>query len=1145
MPLRKRKITESKHIHYRTWKKGKTWCYGCGVLATLVSGVVLSSQTINANANGDNVSITSISEVKSTSQSLESSNGPESSYISSFEVITEQSTSESKEEIAVEEKTTTSTSATSINKEFSDSTKVANVVVDAVSADIKLTQQNSTAEQSANTTLPGNQMLSLGAKGTFTADTSDLIAGNTIVIAKVDQTTDSSGALVKIGATTSPVTLKDNNGNVVGTIQYDTSKKAITLIVTNSVTEVSDSQTYSFTGAQVMVVNTSPASETISKLPFSNSLSVSGNNYNFDFTKISSSDATTIRVDGFSHNTAPGHTSFNGQYFHEDIPDNNVFNNELQASGGTIGSVLENSGILKSLEVSSSSEALAVFANSNIALGTYYVSAATNKVQALTGQTNGAIATRSIPIPTVNGGSGLSIPELQTLAKTSGTGVYYSLQESGSYLVVEYVNPADTILTDAQIENLARANVLAGTSTDIEADVKATIAYYHGVLKNRASYVQIGTSFTWADEYSPNTLTTQTLDNDGNPVGKPITSTSSPNGIASGTTPVKVHYVDINGNTVSGTLTKPGTPTGKENSLGGIVNGQASVSPITVPGYTLVSSVESLSAAQKSQLENTMSGIHSSLSSSKADSVSDQYIFATKADTVPYPGMSGTFYDANGKIVTDGSGTEGYGQTDVYYFYVANPQKVVYNVFDDGRDADGDGNGDNAANPTQLGSPNAEYANGYTGENVVAKDKTLDEIIAEYIGSEAAPGKYELVSSDPVPGVYDSDDTKDQVINIHLKHRVTTKTEEEKVSETIHYVFEDGTEAAPDNTDNSVTFTRSYDYDEADAKRIEDSEDAWTPVDANFPEEASPEIAGYTPDKASVAEQPGIAAEDLDSKYEFTVTYKADEQKVVYNVIDDDETDSVKAALETGSEFENGITGAALTKTQDDLDTIIKGYTDKGYELVSSDPVPTNFDNDTTVDQAITIHLKHHLTTTTETKEVDETIHYVYEDGSKAADDKTDKVTFTRDTVTDDVTKEVVSQTEWTAKDDDTTFGEKVSPEIDGYTADKASIVEVTGLTVDSKDVEETVTYKKNAEPDKPTPPVDTPTPPSETPTPKPVELPKGSPAEIPAQKGSILPSPGEERTAVAVLGGALVAVAGIIGLMTLLRRRGHSDSVD
>lgn len=89
----------------------------------------------------------------------------------------------------------------------------------------------------------------------------------------------------------------------------------------------------------------------------------------------------------------------------------------------------------------------------------------------------------------------------------------------------------------------------------------------------------------------------------------------------------------------------------------------------------------------------------------------------------------------------------------------------------------------------------------------------------------------------------------------------------------------------------------------------------------------------------------------------------------------------------------------------------------------------------------------------TETKEVQQTIHYLYEDGTEAAPDKVDTVTFTRTVTTNEATEET-TYGEWQAKDDDTTFDAVTSPEIEHYTADKPTVEEVTGLTPESKDSE-------------------------------------------------------------------------------------------
>ncbi|MCO4575374.1 Levansucrase [Streptococcus infantarius subsp. infantarius] len=98
-------------------------------------------------------------------------------------------------------------------------------------------------------------------------------------------------------------------------------------------------------------------------------------------------------------------------------------------------------------------------------------------------------------------------------------------------------------------------------------------------------------------------------------------------------------------------------------------------------------------------------------------------------------------------------------------------------------------------------------------------------------------------------------------------------------------------------------------------------------------------------------------------------------------------------------------------------------------------------------------------TITTEKKTVNETIHYVYKDGSKAVDDHVAKpVEFTRQVSTDAVTGEKTYGA-WSA---DQSFDAVTSPELKGYTADKAQIDKQT-VTGDSKDLEFTVTYTKNA----------------------------------------------------------------------------------
>ncbi|WP_123831021.1 mucin-binding protein [Levilactobacillus brevis] len=175
-----------------------------------------------------------------------------------------------------------------------------------------------------------------------------------------------------------------------------------------------------------------------------------------------------------------------------------------------------------------------------------------------------------------------------------------------------------------------------------------------------------------------------------------------------------------------------------------------------------------------------------------------------------------------------------------------------------------------------------------------------------------------------------------------------------------------------------------------------------------------------------------------------------------------------------------------------DQTNILNAYANLGYEVVSNDFTKGFKYGDGTTKQQFLVHLKHKIATATVTtpgktgqpfdptvpngpkwpngfekdslnKVVTQTVHYVYTDGTKAADDKTDQVTFTRTGTIDEVTGDSLYQA-WTATNGDTTFNKKISPVITGYTPDHQSVDEVTGLTETSANVVTTVTYAINKE---------------------------------------------------------------------------------
>ena len=130
----------------------------------------------------------------------------------------------------------------------------------------------------------------------------------------------------------------------------------------------------------------------------------------------------------------------------------------------------------------------------------------------------------------------------------------------------------------------------------------------------------------------------------------------------------------------------------------------------------------------------------------------------------------------------------------------------------------------------------------------------------------------------------------------------------------------------------------------------------------------------------------------------------------------------------------------------------IKGYTPDQAEIGSQTVSGDSSDLDFTV-----VYAKNAPTITTESKTINETIHYVYKDGTTAHDDYVAKpVEFTREVSTDAVTGEKTYGL-WSA---DQSFAAVTSPELKGYTADKAQIDKQT-VNGDSKDLEFTVTYTK------------------------------------------------------------------------------------
>ncbi|WP_125768702.1 mucin-binding protein [Lapidilactobacillus wuchangensis] len=223
---------------------------------------------------------------------------------------------------------------------------------------------------------------------------------------------------------------------------------------------------------------------------------------------------------------------------------------------------------------------------------------------------------------------------------------------------------------------------------------------------------------------------------------------------------------------------------------------------------------------------------------------------------------------------------------------------------------------------------------------------------------------------------------------------------------------------------------------------------------------------------------------------------------------------------------QEALVGKSGTTSDYQTAALIQQYLAAGYELVN-DEYPTSGATFSDEDQTFNIHLKHQLQPITATKNVQQTIHYQYQDGRLAAPTVQDQLTFTR-TGQKDLVTQTSSWQDWQAVTG-TEFTAKISPQIKGYTADQPTVAAVPNLTAASADVTTVVTYHADAV--KPTVPKPTPDPQPEPaqPLPTPIATPNHVSPAAGQQAKIALPKTGERTTTQ-----SLASVLGVLILATL-----------
>ena len=208
-------------------------------------------------------------------------------------------------------------------------------------------------------------------------------------------------------------------------------------------------------------------------------------------------------------------------------------------------------------------------------------------------------------------------------------------------------------------------------------------------------------------------------------------------------------------------------------------------------------------------------------------------------------------------------------------------------------------------------------------------------------------------------------------------------------------------------------------------------------------------IDGYTPSQKTIS---SITVKPGDKDVDQTVVYAPDTQSIVVNYIDDVVGKTLKTDTLTGKSY---LSSDYTTKNN------INGYENQHYVLVSDDTQgeTLTFDHDDKATQVYNVHLSHQTEPASQSRTVNETIDYVYADGSKASDTVTAKpLTFTQTGVKDLVTGNIDWNGTWTSKQ---AFAEVKSPEITGYTASRKVVDPIT-VDHNSIDIHQTVIYVAN-----------------------------------------------------------------------------------
>ena len=315
-------------------------------------------------------------------------------------------------------------------------------------------------------------------------------------------------------------------------------------------------------------------------------------------------------------------------------------------------------------------------------------------------------------------------------------------------------------------------------------------------------------------------------------------------------------------------------------------------------------------------------------------------------------------------------------------------------------------------------------------EVTIKPDDTPITVTVEHGKSHVTPDK-PVNKGDLIPS------TKDKHYPEGLTHNDLNKTVTREVTIT------DPT-GKKSTTTQTVTFTRGATVDEVTNKVTYDD---WSENGKHtFDKVEVPTVQGYT----ASGEVPSIVVTPETQSSKVDITYSANAQTATITYIDDTEKKTL------GSDKQNGKFNQVITFEHDPAE-VIKGLEEKGYKLVSNDFNSNKYQADNS-NNVFYVHLKHGTSESSRQDDVNMTVHYVMDDGSKAPSDSKQTLSFTENGTQDLVTKNIT----WTPADSQT-FKDVASPKIAGYTPDQDKVAG-QAVKFGTQDLEVTVTYSPNVQ---------------------------------------------------------------------------------